>query len=309
MRHVLWAALLCAAATARAAAPAKPIKPLVFPGLLVDVTTRDGWQLKAKYNPPQVGKMSFLLLHGTGGRKEDWYRLARPLLKRGYGYLALDLRGHGDSRTAPDGKPAVYRKFIVNKDFNGIKHYNEYLNMMADVEAGMAYLASQGVPEEKIILIGADVGSSLALRYAALHPKAPMVGLLSPRLQYQDVPALNAMRAYKDRPVMMMYSEADVNTAKGIPLLQSYAKMSASELKVTTIVAPTEHGTKMLRGPVIGQMFDWIENPIRPEVPVSSGTVVSTSTAGEGIPSSPDTSNEEDAAEPPAPAPDAPPSE
>ena len=300
MKKALWAALLCAAATAQAAAPVTPVKPLVFPGLLVDITTRDGWKLKAKYNPPQEGKMSFLLLHGTGGRKEDWYRLARPLLKRGYGYLALDLRGHGDSRTAPDGKPATYRKFIVNKEFNGDKHYNEYLHMMADLDAGMAYLASQGVPEDKVVLIGADVGSSLALRYAALHPKVPMVAMLSPRLQYQEVTSVNAMRAYKDRPVLMMYSDADKNTASGIPILQSFAKMSVGERRLTLVVAPTEHGTKMLRGPVIGQLFDWIENPVKPEVPVSTA-------AAEGVRPSTDTFDDEDGAEPPASTPDAPP--
>ena len=294
---ILLAALLCAAATVQAAAPAAPAKPRIFPGLLVEVTTRDGWKLTAKYNPPQEGKMSFLLLHGTGGRKEDWYGLARPLLKRGYGYLALDLRGHGDSRTAPDGKPATYRKFIVNKEFNGDKHYNEYSNMAADVEAGMAYLAGQGVTEDKVGLIGADVGSSLALRYAALHSKVPMVAMLSPRLQYQDVTTVNAMRAYKDRPVLLVYSEEDKSTAKELPILQHFAVMSAGERKVTVVAAPTEHGAKMLRGPVIAQVFDWIENPVKPEVAASSGT---TAPAAAGA------FDEEDASGPPAPAPDAP---
>ncbi|MBI5240549.1 MAG: alpha/beta fold hydrolase [Elusimicrobia bacterium] len=299
MRALVLAALLCSAATAQAAAPAKPVKPLVFPGLLVDITTKDGWNLKAKYNPPQPEKTSFLLLHGTGGRKEDWYRAARPLLKRGYGYLALDLRGHGDSRTAPDGKPATWRKFIVNKDYNGIKKYNEYLNMLADVEAGVAYLVGQGLPEESIAVIGADVGSSLALRYAALHGKVPMVGMLSPRLQYQDVTTVNALRAYKDRPLLMMYSEADKSTASGMPILQRFALSSSGERKLTVVVAPTEHGTKMLRGPVIGQLFDWVEHPVKPEVPVS------TETAEGGVQGSTETYDEEGDAEP---APETPPS-
>jgi hypothetical protein len=125
-----------------------------------------------------------------------------------------------------------------------------------------------------------------------------MVGLLSPRMQYQEVTSVNAMRAYKDRPVLMMYSDADKNTASGIPILQSFAKMSVGEQRLTLVVAPTEHGTKMLRGPVIGQVFDWIENPVKPEVPVSSANV-------EGVRSSTDTFDEEDGAEPPAP--DAPP--
>jgi hypothetical protein len=125
-----------------------------------------------------------------------------------------------------------------------------------------------------------------------------MVGLLSPRMQYQEVTSVNAMRAYKDRPVLMMYSAADKNTASGMPILQSFAKMSAGEQRLTVITAPTEHGTKMLRGPVIGQVFDWIDNPVRSEVAASSGTAVHSST---------DVFEDEDAAEPPVPAPDAPP--
>jgi alpha-beta hydrolase superfamily lysophospholipase len=297
MLKALCAALFCAAAAAGAAAPAKPVKPLVFPGLLVDIPTKDGWTLKAKYNPPQPDKMSFLLLHGTGGRKEDWYRAARPLLKRGYGYLAPDLRGHGDSRTGPDGKPATWRKFVVDKELNGIKKYNEYLNMMADVEAGVAYLVSQGVPEESIALIGADVGSSLALRYAALHGKVPMVGMLSPRMQYQSVTTINAMRAYKDRPLLMMYSEADKTTAKEFPILMRFAAAAAGERKVTTVVAPAEHGTKMLRGPVIGKLFDWIENPVKPEVQVSTEAAEAEAQAAPEAEAEEEGEDEEDAAE------------
>jgi alpha-beta hydrolase superfamily lysophospholipase len=169
--------------------------------------------------------------------------------------------------------------------------------MMADVEAGMAYLASQGVPEDKVVLVGADVGSSLALRYAALHPKVPMVAMLSPRLQYHDVTTVNAMRAYKDRPVLMIYSEEDKNTAKELPILQHFAVMSAGVSKVAVVAAPTEHGTKMLRGPVIGQVFDWIENPVKPDVAASSGTAVRSST---------DAFEEEGTPEPAAPDPDAP---
>jgi hypothetical protein len=94
-----------------------------------------------------------------------------------------------------------------------------------------------------------------------------------------------------------MYSEADRNTAKEFPILQHFATMSAGERKVSVVVAPTEHGTKMLRGPVIGQVFDWIENPVKPEVAASSGTAVRTST---------DSFEDEDGEQAPAtePAPD-----
>ncbi|HAM37088.1 MAG TPA: hypothetical protein DEB40_09735 [Elusimicrobia bacterium] len=271
-----FAAVLCLGAVlggaSSSAALAAPPQPSVFSGIVVDMATRDGWTLKAKYNPAKAGRMNFLLLHGTGGRKEDWQRLSRPLFWRGCGYLAMDLRGHGESRAAPEGKPDFWRKFIVNKEFNGVKNYNEFLNMMADVEAGIAYLASQGVPEEKIGIIGADVGGSLGLRYAALHPKIAMVILLSPGMKYQEVTTVNAIRAYKDRPVLMVYSDADKTSAHETPVLFSFAKMSVGEAKAALIVAPREHGAKMLRGQIISQVMNWIENPVRSAVAASSET-------------------------------------
>ena len=278
MKAVALALLLAAPAFA-----AEPPKPRVFPGLVVNLKTKDGWALKAKYNPPREGMMSFVLLHGAGGRKEDWYRLSRPLFKRGCGYLAVDLRGHGESQVAPDGKPAVYRKFVVTKG------YNEYLNMSADIEAAVGYLESQGVSDEDIALIGADVGGSLALRYGALHPKIAMVVLLSPGMKYQEVTTVNAMRIYKDRPILMVYSEADRTSARETPVLYAFAKMSVGERRATLLVAPTEHGTKMLSAPVVAKILDWTRHPVQDETAVSTppvtGVEASTETAGDEAPS------------------------
>jgi len=298
MTTALAAAALWCAVAARAADPVQPAQLRALPGTAVELAAKDGWKLKAVYSPAQEGRLSIVLLHGTGGRKEDWYRMAKALAKRGFGYVALDLRGHGESRTTPDGKPAVWRKFVVSKN------YNEYLNMMEDVAAAVAYLETQGVPDEQIALLGADVGSSLALRYAALHPKIPMVGLLSPRLQYQDVTTVNAMRAYKDRPVLMVYSEADKGTAKELPILQHFAKMSAGERQVTVLAAPAEHGVKMLRGPVVGRIIDWFENPTQQlDAALAADTATVNGETAEPAPT-PSGSTDDDAA--PAAAPPAP---
>jgi len=283
MKQALLALLLCGLpALSRAADIAPPAVPPVLPGITINLDAKDGWKLTAKYSPPQPGRLSLLLLHGTGGRKEDWRRLAKPLFRLGYGYLALDLRGHGESHAAPEGKPTVWKKFVVSKE------YNEYLNMMADLEAGVDYLVGQGIPEDRIAIIGADVGGSLGLRYAALHPKLPLVALLSPGMKYQEVTTVNAMRLYKGRPILMVYSEADKTSAHETPVLYGFAKISAGASKVTLLVAPQEHGARMLRGPVIGQIVAWLQNPIQPEVTASSATAVAPA------PASSDTIKDED---------------
>lgn len=268
-------ALAWALSPARAAAPS-PAKPRVFPGAALDLKTADGWPLKAKHLPAKAGKKTFVLLHGTGGRKEDWYYLAKALARRGYGYLAVDLRGHGESKTAPDGAPAVWRKFRVTKTDS------EFQNMVRDVEAAVSTLTASGIAEESVGIIGSDVGGSVGLKFAAVHEKVPLVVLLSPGMSYQEVTTVNAMRAYKGRPILMVHSEADRRSAKETPILYAFARASAGERNATVMTAPAEHGTKMLRGPLIGQLVDWIENPVRAEVVVSTEPVrVSSGTAEE----------------------------
>lgn len=255
------AALLLPFALAASAAPAPQKK--VFPGLLIELKAEDGWTLKAKHLPAREDKLTFLLLHGTGQRKEDWYSLARLLASWGYGYLAVDFRGHGESQVGPDGQKKNWKQFKITK------MENEFGNMTRDVAAGVAYLTGQGVPEEKIGVIGADVGSSIGLKYAAVHPKVPLAVLLSPRLSYQEVTAVNAMRAYKNRPLLMVYSDADKQSASAMPVLQGTAKLATGEKNTTVMVLAHEHGTKMLRrhrdlGP---RIIAWIKEPVKPDLP------------------------------------------
>ena len=98
-------ALLLALAPACAAAPA-PAAPAALAGQDVELKTEDGWTLHGKYQPAGEGRLTLILLHGKGQRKELWLKFAKALEKEGYGYLAVDLRGHGESATGPDGQPA-----------------------------------------------------------------------------------------------------------------------------------------------------------------------------------------------------------
>lgn len=249
-------------------AEAAPAAKKVLPGLLIEIKTADGWTLKGKHLPARDANKTFLLLHGTGQRKEDWYPLARGLAGWGYGYFALDFRGHGESATGPNGQPASWKKFKVTKT------ENEYSNMLRDVEAAVAYLVEQGHAKESIGVIGADVGSSLGLKYAAVHPEAPLVVMLSPGTHYQEVLTVNAMRAFKNRPILMIYSEADRYSAKATPLLAVFARQSAGESNTTVLTVEHEHGTKMLRRhrELIPKIIDWIAQTARPKEEVEPST-------------------------------------
>lgn len=247
----------------RAVAP-KPVRPL--PGAPVELTAADGWKLKAVYRAAAPDQPTFLLLHGRGRRMEWWRRLAVKLSAQGYGYLAWDLRGHGGSQTAPDGSPLPWRKFKATKI------ENDWAQVNLDIMAAVAYLQSQGVAEESIALAGADVGGSLALKYAAVRPKVPMLILFSPGMSYQEILTVNAMRAYKDRPILLVYGELDKTSARATPILYEFARRSAGERNAAVMMVPKRHGHQLLSSEVVAQVLEWIAEPVKPEVAVDSST-------------------------------------
>lgn len=265
-----WAGTPAApAAAAKVPAAPKPVKPL--PGNPVELTAADGWKLKAVHHAASSDGLTFLLLHGRGQRMEWWRRLAAKLSSDGHGYLAWDLRGHGESATAPDGTPLPWRKFRATKV------ENDWANINLDIMAAAAYLQSVGVPEDEIALAGADVGGSLALKYAAVHPKVPLLLLFSPGMSYQEILTVNAIRAYKDRPILLVYGEFDKTSSRATPILYEFARRAAGERNATVMVAPKRHGHQLMASSVATQVLEWIAEPVKPEVSVdgSTQTVVS----------------------------------
>jgi pimeloyl-ACP methyl ester carboxylesterase len=275
---LLLAALL-AAAPARAAAPAKPEanaaqaapipKGVELPGTDAEFKAADGWALHGKYQEASdPTKFTLVLLHGRGARKEVWLKFAKTLAREGYGYLAVDLRGHGKSQTGPDGQPAPWRKFKATRD------QNDFANTALDAQAAAGWLVQQGLIEERIPFIGDAFGGSIALKYAAVHPKVPLLVMLSPGLAYQDVPIVNAVRAYKDRPILMVYGELDKTASAAVPILKLFAERSAGEKNTYVVMVPNTHGTKLMTSATIKLILDWLKNPVRPEAPVVSTTAV-----------------------------------
>jgi len=251
------------------AATAKPSRELK--GDPVELHTKDGWTLSAQYLPSrEEDKLTFILLHESGGRRQNWYWLARQFARRGIGYLAVDLRGHGASTQAPEGEESSYRKFRIERGDT------PWDRMRGDIEAAAAWLIKQGIPVEAIALGGAEVGGSIALKYAALNPDVPMVFLLSPGMSYKEVLTVNAMRAYRDRPILLAVAEDDRRSATETPILYEFAKRAAGELNTTLLNAERGHGTRMLyysRG-IIPQILEWVDDPVKaPDIGVSSDTL------------------------------------
>jgi pimeloyl-ACP methyl ester carboxylesterase len=61
------------------------------------LVTSDGIQLQAWYKPPENGAV-IILLHGANSNRDSIRSYAQMLSQNGFGVLAPDLRGHGESR-------------------------------------------------------------------------------------------------------------------------------------------------------------------------------------------------------------------
>jgi alpha-beta hydrolase superfamily lysophospholipase len=297
-------AVLLAAALASSAVPASAAAPLL-PGQAMEFRSVDGWDLHAVWKKAEAGKPTLILLHGTGQRKEDWRGFARVLAKAGYGYEAVDMRGHGESRTTPSGETITWKKL------RALKNTNDFEDMTRDVEAAVGALTAAGVAEETIAVMGAEVGGSIAVKYAAVHPKVPFVIVLSPGLAWKEIPIVNAVRAFKgrDTPILLVHSEADKRSARETPLLYAFAKNSVGERNATLMVVPEERGTRLFRANkgLADRIIAWIANPVAPEPPaVSTETAAGVSTAAATAPAdgseTPDDSDQPDPGAAPDPA-------
>jgi alpha-beta hydrolase superfamily lysophospholipase len=167
-REIGTAALaFCLGLFCTGAAPAEDVK----------FRTGDGCLIAASYRAPAKGKRVFVNIHGLGSNRGEWGAFEKFLKTRGYGWLSLDLRGHGQSLECA-GKKADYRVF-------GAGEWNAAVN---DIAAARDYLKARKVPSSKTVLCGASIGANLALKAAAERGPAPAeVVMLSPGLVYAGV--------------------------------------------------------------------------------------------------------------------------
>lgn len=105
---------------------------------------------------------TLLFLHGSGQTRQSWGRALEEAAKRGYRAISIDLRGHGDSDWAPDGKYTIE-------------------GFAADVRRAIEHLGG-GEP----IVVGASLGGIVGLLIGAEPPpklRALVLVDITPRIE------------------------------------------------------------------------------------------------------------------------------
>ena len=205
----------------------------------VDLRTEDGVHIKGTYyRPPASHAPGIVLLHMLGRNRKDWDAFARQLQAAGYGVLAIDLRGHGES----EGQ-------------------REWQKMTQDAASAVAFIRSRPeIDPDRIALIGASIGANIAINYAANDPGIQGVALLSPGMDYHGVTTPEAVEAYGKRPLFLAASSEDTYAYGSV---QELGKLAQGRVQLI-LFDGQGHGTQMLgRGNGLEEdILQWLQEEV-----------------------------------------------
>ncbi len=175
-----------------------------------------------------------VLLHMYRLDRQSWQPLVEQLSARGITSLAIDMRGHGESRLDPAGNDDAAR--VQAKDF-------AFFNRMhQDAEAAVRYLIDQGLDPGQVGLVGASVGCSVAIHTvsARMEPVAAVV-LMTPGKEYLGIPTMDHIKNWPGKPLLILTSSEEQQ--RGAAAIYDQLKDNGATLRV--FEEEDIHGTNM----------------------------------------------------------------
>ena len=191
---VLIVALACASVARAGAEPAR--EPARF-------TTEDGVQIVGDYYPAAApgSTPTVILLHMYRSDRSAWRPLVPKLHDAGFAVLAIDLRGHGES-TQPSSMQL--RRRVEQRDTTVFR------DMHKDIAAAYVWLAEKpNVDLSQWGLVGASVGCSVALDYAARDRSVDGVVCLTPGEKYIGVDSIEDIKQIAGRSILLLATEGE----------------------------------------------------------------------------------------------------
>jgi pimeloyl-ACP methyl ester carboxylesterase len=221
----------------------------------VTLHAQDGVTLQADYfmgsleGPASGGAL--VLLHMNRSDRTSWAPIRGALGKAGIATLALDLRGMGQS--VDEGGTLAARVQAGDPEL--------YNAMDQDAAAAVAWLESRAYPPQRIGLMGASVGCSVALRTASQDGRLAGVAALSPGTDYLGVDSLLDVARWDLRPLLLVNGQDEEEHTGSCAALRDAALAHDRWTPVQLILLPEPdvHGTKMFgTSPAIEQrLTDW----------------------------------------------------
>ncbi len=174
------------------------------PSERLTLTTADGQQIFAFWYAKDMTRQSpvALLLHNPGATHSNWLPILEPLQRAGFRILAIDFRGHGDSKeTTPEAYEAMRQRDST-----------PYRAMIHDVEAAVQWLMQeQKIGPERIGLIGGEFAANLALEAMARNRALGAVVAMSPSKNYFSFPLEATTKKIGNKPIFVMVPKQILN--------------------------------------------------------------------------------------------------
>lgn len=194
------------------------------PGMgTVAIEADDGLQIQATYAFPGgvAPYPGVILLHMLGSNRAIWQEtgVMDALLLNGYAVMAVDMRGHGETGGEQDWA-------LVPDDMQRVWDY---------------FVSQPEVDAAKTAVIGASIGSNMALVTGTNEPAINTVVLLSPGLDYRGVTTDDQLAAYGARPIFIIASSEDSYAANSSQTLYDLAQGE----KQLQLYDGAGHGTTM----------------------------------------------------------------
>ncbi|MBI5787027.1 MAG: alpha/beta fold hydrolase [Candidatus Niyogibacteria bacterium] len=198
----------------------------------VDFKTADGANICASHWRGEKGSPAVLLLHMMPAARSSWDDFAAKLYENGFGVLAIDLRGHGESEGGPDG----WRNFSDE----------DHQKSIEDVRAAVAFQATEG--HSKFFIAGASIGANLALEYLAESERVSAAVLLSAGLNYRGIQALPLVEKVRpEQGVFLVAAKDDVRSGGSAAEMAEEIFRESAGKKEMRILEYGGHGTDMFR--------------------------------------------------------------
>ena len=174
----------------------------------VVLRTEDKQKLRGTFYVPKSKKdraPAALLVHSAGADRSEMKVLAELLQKRGFGVLAIDLRGHGES---------------VNKELDWSTMDEEgreraWAYALRDIEAGAEWLRGRkDIHTSNLTVVGSGTGCTLAVRHAVNDENARAVVLISPRSEQLGFNVLRDLRDLGGLPTLIVAEKESHDEAR-----------------------------------------------------------------------------------------------
>jgi pimeloyl-ACP methyl ester carboxylesterase len=207
------------------------------PAQIVKIKASDGLEIVGAFYPSALsGRQSpaALLLHQYGGSKEEWKPLIPALQGEGYSILAVDQRGFGET-----GRGVAWTQ------------------AEADVSTLLAWLRTQPpINGDQVAIIGASVGSNLALRGCVNDDRCKVAVALSPGLNYFGVKTTDAVQKMGKRAFLLVAAQSDGEAAHGVKQLGTVAP---GNLMIRLYEDSSRHGVDLfLYDDLIPAIVQWL---------------------------------------------------